>query len=454
MAYTGERSSVFQAIKLAPEAVPGTAPASGYKKLTAMGLTPTINPTVNSFRPAGQKYTTVTALNREDTTWSLDGLPTYTEIVYPLSSVLTEALITAAGGTTSAAAGSRVMGADGTHWFFKPSAVDADAPVSFTVYKGSVVAAERSSFVRLNDFTLTMNRNDTTLGGGAMGRALEKGQHMPGNEVQQLAVNATSGTYTLTYAGQTTTAIAFDATDQVLLAALEALSNIAVGALRVTQTVNASPAFTYTVEFGGSLGETDVAAMTSTATGLLGGTATATITEITAGSAISDISLVPILPTDICIYAFATAPSSISDTSGEIAANKLTDVMEVGFNMGSRFGAYYTLDCAQDSFNTMVETPPTLQLTTRMQANSEGLAYLDTLRNGGTVFFRVKAVGQTIATAEEYEFTMDFAGKVTAASDLSDSDGVYAVTWTWDGVPVLAGGGPLEVAVVNDVTSL
>src|SRR5688572_8610447 len=139
MPSTLERASVFQTTKVAVEAVPGTPPASGYKKLTALGFTPTINPMVQSFRPAGQKYTTVTALNREDTTWALDGLPTFTEIVYPLSSVLTEAEVTAAAGTTSAAAGSRVMGADGTHWFFKPSAVDADAPVSFTAYKGSVV---------------------------------------------------------------------------------------------------------------------------------------------------------------------------------------------------------------------------------------------------------------------------------------------------------------------------
>ncbi len=459
MAHTGERASVFQTIKIAPETTPGTAPSSGYKKLTALGLTPTINPTINPYRPMGQKYTTVTVLNREDSTWALDGVPTYTEIVYPLSSVLTEAAITAASGTTSAAAGSRLMGADGTHWFFKPAAADADSPVSFTAYKGSVVGAERASFLRIGDFTLTFNRNDATLGGSAMARAvvssaIDTSIHMPGNEVQQIAVNATGGTYTLTYAGQTTGNIAYNASAAVVLAALEALSNIPAGSLRVEQTVAASPSFTYLVEFGGSLGETNVAAMTSTATNLTGGTGAAAITTVTAGAAVTAVSLIPINPNQVCVYAYSSAQASISDTTNETATYQLTDAMEVVLSISGRYGPYYTLDCSQSSFSAMVELAPTVQLTTRMQANSEGLAYLTQLRNGGTVFFRVKCTGDTISSAEEYELTLDFAGKVSAASEIADQDGVYAVTWTWAAVPELTNGGPLEIAVVNNVAAL
>lgn len=449
---TFKRSSVFQAVKIAPEVTAGTPPASGYKKLTALGMTTTINPVVQAFRPAGSKYTTVTALNREDSTWALDGLPTYTEIVYPLSSVLTEALITAAGGTTSAAAGSRVMGADGTHWFFKPSAGDADAPVSFTAYKGSIAGAERASFLRVGDFTLTLNRNDTNLSGSAMARALEADQSMPGNEVQQVSVNATGVTYTLTYAGQTTAAIAYNATAATVLAALEALSNIPTGALRVTQTVDAAPQRTYTVEFGGSLGDTNVAQMTVTDS-TTGGTGVV-ISTVTAGAAVSAIGLVPILPTQICIYAFASAQTDISTTTNETSTYRLTDVMEAVLTITGRYSPYYTLDCTQTSYATMIETPPTVQLTLKMLADSVGLGYLTQLRNGGTVYFRVKAVGATIASAEEYEFTLDFAGKITASSELSDSDGVYAVSWTFDAVPTLTNGGPLEIAIVNNVTAL
>lgn len=454
MAYSGHRASVFQTTKAAVEATAGTPPASGYKKLTALGFNFTIDPTIQSFRPAGQKYTTVTALNRESTSMSLDGLPTFTEIVYPLSSVLTAAAITAAGGTTGADSGARVMGADGNHWFFRPSATDADAPVSFTVYKGSIVGAERSSFVRVTEFGLTLNRNDTALSGSALGQAVvssatDKAVHMPGNEVQQISVNATAGSYTLAWNAQTTAAIDYDATPAEVLAALEALSNIPPGMLRVEQTVDNAPQRTYTVEFGGSLGESDVAAMTTTDS-----TTGVTITTVTAGVAIGEIELTPILPTQIDIYAFSTAPTNISDTVIETAANKLTDVMEAGWNIGSRYSPYYPLDSDQSSYAALIETPPTAQLRTRMQANSEGLGYLAQLRNGGTVFFRIKAVGATISSVEEYEFTLDFAGKVTAASELSDQDGVYAVEWTWDAVPELTNDTPFEIAVVNNLSSL
>jgi hypothetical protein len=453
-ATTNKRTTVTQGVKLAAEAIPGTAATTGLKELTSLGMTPTINPTVTAYKPMGQKYTTLTTLNREDSTWKMDGHPTFTEIVYALSSVLTEAEITPPAGTTSAASGARVMGADGTHWFFKPSATDADAPVSFTVYKGSIAAAERATFWRVGDFTLTYNRNDTTIAGSATGRALEAGMSMPGNEIQQVAVNATGGTFTLTYAGQTTTPIAYNAAPAVMLAALEALNNIPTGAMRVTQTVATSPAFTYVIEFGGTLGETNVAQITSTATGLTGGTSAAVVTTVTGGAVVNPVNLIPVQPTQVCIYAFAAAQTSISLTTNETAAFRLTDVMEVQLIISGRYGPYYTLDCTQSSYAALIELAPTLQFAIKMQADSVGLGYLTQLRNGGTVYFRVKASGDVIATVEHYELTYDFAGKITASSELADSDGVVSVTWTFDGVPTLINGGPLEVVAVNNVTGL
>jgi hypothetical protein len=102
----------------------------------------------------------------------------------------------------------------------------------------------------------------------------------------------------------------------------------------------------------------------------------------------------------------------------------------------------------------LIEDAPTLQLKVKMLADSIGLGYLTQLRNGGTVYFRVKATGAVISSVEHYELTYDFAGDITAASDLADSDGAISVTWTFDGVPTLTNGGPLEIAVVNAVTAL
>lgn len=451
MAYTGDRSTISQTVKLADEATKGTAPTTGYVQLSSLGWSFTIDPTIQNFRPAGQKYTTVTALNREVTTMSLDGIPTYTEIIYPLSSVLTEAEYTAAAGTTSAAAGSRVMGASGNHWFFMPSNSYADSPLSYTVYKGDVSYSEVSSYVQVTDFNLLINRADTSLGGSAMGQALTSGGTMIGNELQTLSVNATGGNFTLTYAGQTTAAIDHDATEAEILAALELLSTIPTGALRVEQTVAASPVFTTTIEFGGSLSETDVAAITI-ADSTTGGTGAAVV-ETTAGAAISTVSLQPILPTQVCVYAFTAAQTDINDATNEVTANQLTELMEVEWTVGSRYTPKWVIDCTTSSYAAMVESEPTMQLRLRQQANAEGMTSLTNMRAGSTRFFRIRCTGIVLGT-DNYELTIDFAGQVVEASELSDEDGIYAVEWTFDGVPELANSGPVEISVVNNLTSI
>ena len=104
------------------------------------------------------------------------------------------------------------------------------------------------------------------------------------NEVQRVDITGgpTGGTYTLTYSGQTTAAIPFDASANAVQGYLTALSNIRPGDV----TVAGGAAEPYDVTFGGSLRATNVAQMTATATGLTGGTTPGvTITTVTAGSA-------------------------------------------------------------------------------------------------------------------------------------------------------------------------
>jgi hypothetical protein len=103
------------------------------------------------------------------------------------------------------------------------------------------------------------------------------------DEKQSVTVTGapTGGTYTLTYSGQTTAAIAYNATAAAVQTALAALSNIGAGNVLVTGA-NGGP---YTVAFVGTLANTDVAQMTATAS-LTGGTSPGvTIATTTAGGA-------------------------------------------------------------------------------------------------------------------------------------------------------------------------
>lgn len=103
------------------------------------------------------------------------------------------------------------------------------------------------------------------------------------NEVQTVTITGgpTGGTFTLTFDGETTAGIAFDAPSKAVKAALEALSNIGVGDVKVTGSAGGP----YTVEFRGDLSGTNVAQMTA-AGSFTGGSAPAvTVATATGGVA-------------------------------------------------------------------------------------------------------------------------------------------------------------------------
>jgi len=98
------------------------------------------------------------------------------------------------------------------------------------------------------------------------------------NEVQSITQGGAGLTsYTLTFSGQTTVAIAQAATAATVQTALTALSTIGAGNVSVTGA-NGGP---YTVTFVGALANTDVPQMTATPTG---GTGTVTIATVTSGA--------------------------------------------------------------------------------------------------------------------------------------------------------------------------
>lgn len=102
------------------------------------------------------------------------------------------------------------------------------------------------------------------------------------DEVQTVTLAlATGGTFTLTYSGQTTAAIAYNATAAAVKSALEALSNIGVGDVNVGKVGSV-----YTVSFVGALADTNVSQMTANAaslTGEVGDTPTVTVATSTGG---------------------------------------------------------------------------------------------------------------------------------------------------------------------------
>lgn len=116
-------------------------------------------------------------------------------------------------------------------------------------------------------------------------RALAIDGYNPGlNETQTVTVtSATGGTFTLTFEGQTTAAIAYNATAATVQAALEALSNIAPGDIVVTGGPLSTSAVT--VEFTGALKSSDRTQMTANGAALTGAGAAVSIATTRQGVA-------------------------------------------------------------------------------------------------------------------------------------------------------------------------
>lgn len=94
----------------------------------------------------------------------------------------------------------------------------------------------------------------------------------PADEVQELAITGvpTGGTFTLTFQGQTTAGIAFDATAAAVQTALEALSNVETG--DIVATGGPLPGALVTLTFGGRYAGADMPRINADGSGLTGGT--------------------------------------------------------------------------------------------------------------------------------------------------------------------------------------
>jgi hypothetical protein len=145
------------------------------------------------------------------------------------------------------------------------------------------------------------------------------------NEVQTLTVTGgpTGGTFTITWSGQTTAAIAYNATAAQVQTALEALSNIAPGDVVVTGNAGGP----WTLTWGGTqLGE-DVAAPTTTESFTGGTSPDITIATTTAGGAATASdgteTFKGFLFTEVSFYPGATKVAAPLMVHGQIDPSKL-----------------------------------------------------------------------------------------------------------------------------------
>jgi hypothetical protein len=107
------------------------------------------------------------------------------------------------------------------------------------------------------------------------------------NEVETIRVNATGGTFTITYGGETTAPINYNASAKEVQEALEALPGLKPGDIAVTGGPGGEGGATpYTLTFGGKLAEQAVTPVTTNRSALTGGAKLASVVVTKPGGAL------------------------------------------------------------------------------------------------------------------------------------------------------------------------
>ena len=327
-----ERSSLNQVVQVGVEITPGTNVAT-TKRFQSIGIEPSPTVELDQFRPSGQKFRSLATLNKEWVTAQIAGKPTYTELIYVLSSLIDTGTVTTPGGATLA-----------RNWQFIPDSFDDDTPITYTVEHGSSFRADKFNYGIVTETSFTFSRSSVELSGSMMGQAIQ---------------------------------------DSI--------------------TLTGSQTF---------------------------------------------LDLVPILPSEVSVY--------LDTTAAGLGGTQLSRVLSVEVGLSSRFAPVWVLDASESSFVAVIESEPDLSATMTMEADAEGMAQLTQMRAGSSAFLRIESTStqEIDAATNNYLLTMDLAMKVSDTAGFSDSDGIYAVEWSFVGVHDGTWGQAFEVNVVNDLTAL
>lgn len=440
-----ERSAISQRTYFGVEAIPGTA-VPAHKRFSSLGFSPAIKTVVNPFRPRGVKFNTQAPMSREWTVARMDGVGTFTEIIYPLSSIMRRATITTPGGATLA-----------RQWEFDIDSDSEDTVETFTVEHGSFVRAGRFSHGIMSDFGLGISRSGDgmPLTGSMLGQQYTDGITLSGNAQYTLTANAsppTAGTFTLTYGAQTTTGIAHNASAASVQTALEALSTIEVGEVIVTRTTGtttlAEANAVYTVVFTNRLGQAPQT-LTGTFTGLTASNSIVLASSVT-GTVPTELATILILPSHFNVFA--------DDTAATLGTTQLLRSFNANLQLGNRQMPFYPLNRALGSFAGVTEGAIAATFSLTLGADAVGMPLANLFRTGATKFFRLEAKNGTLIDAgvanSEYRFTLDIAAKVTDPGEFSEEDGLFVIPPSFAVVHDPTWTRAIRVQVVNALTAL
>ncbi len=287
----------------------------------------------------------------------------------------------------------------------------ADELATFTAIWGDPVQALQATYMAFHGMTLGVQRDEISLDANAILRAPTTGATIPTgtNEVQTVTITGspTGGTFTLTFGGQTTGPIAYNATAAAVATALQALSSIGAG--NVTTGGGPLPGTAVTVTFQNDLGGTNVAMMTASGAGLTGGTSPAvTVAETTAGVA-SGVTEIPMRTPRASQY------NVWLDTSwAALGTTKLLEFYATEIDWSDKLEPNWVVNSAVTSYSELLEAEEidyTQSLTVGF--DSVGVAQINEALDGKLKFVRVGCTGASINGTDNFGLQIDTAVALT-----------------------------------------
>lgn len=427
-----------QHLRIVRETDYGTLPSSPTMKRLA-GMVARIGPAYETspYRGVGELLPSVVTVDDEFAQGSVSGRGDYATLVYPLASLFGVPVITTPGGGTNS-----------RDWTTTWNGKDPILPVSYAMEFGERHVADRALGCIFNGMALSGGRDGGfELSGSLFGLKMTTGVTPTGvtNEVQTISITGspTGGTFTLTFDGQTTAAIVYNATAAAVVAALEDLGNIGPGG--VTATGGALPGTAVVVTFAKHLAGKNVALMTGTGS-FTGGTSPAvSIAETTAGAdTATEVAARPIFATHGDIY--------IDTTWGGIGTTQMLDVYRLEFGLGEMWQRTRPINSSfsSDSVVMMPEVEHTVSLTFAVDATERAL--VTDIRAGTKKNVRVQWTGNTIEGAIKEKARFDFVMLLTNVGEPEDTGGVF--TRTWEGVIATDGTNAFKSVLTNTLTAL
>ncbi|MFN8533847.1 MAG: hypothetical protein U0556_09890 [Dehalococcoidia bacterium] len=168
---------------------------------------------------------------------------------------------------------------------------------------------------------------------------------------------------------------------------------------------------------------------------------------ITLATPVTAIAQKPVSPADVEFW--------LDSTSGGLGTTKLLRVMAAEFEVGDRIGQSWPGNKAVSGFAAGFELKPKVALKLSMQADAQGMAFLDHARSRGlTKFLRWKFTGDLITGSDYYSIQFDFAVQVLKLPAFKNGDGTYDVDVELKVVHDETWGKAFVVTTVNTIATL